>query len=81
LRSPDRLPPLAAILVYTGRAALGIAVGATLVMLAFAFAKVGGVPVRDHSLGDAAFVVWWIAVVVYGGCVGLAWLADRKRGL
>jgi hypothetical protein len=77
----EKLPPLAAILVYTGRAALGIALGATLVMLAFAFAKVGGIPVRDHSLGDTAFVVWFFAAVVYAGCVGLAWLADRKRDL
>lgn len=80
LRSQDKLPIAAAILVYTGRAALGIAVAASIVMVAFAFARIAGYK-GDHSLGDTALEVWFAAFAVYGGCLWFAWYVDRKRGL
>jgi len=55
----DRVPIGAAILVYTSRAAVGIAVGATLVMVTYAVAKLIGYPIRDMALGDTAFAVWF----------------------
>lgn len=68
-----------ALLAYARRAALGIGLGATAVMVAAAIGKLMGYP--THDIGDAAFTVWFIAVAVYFGCVGLARLADRRRGL
>lgn len=72
----DRLPIGAAILAYTSRAAVGIAMGATLVMVAHLVAKLIGYPIRDMAIGDAALSVWCCAVAVWLGCAALARFVD-----
>lgn len=81
MRRGDKPPLFAAIVVYTSRAALGIAMGATLVMVAFAVGKMIGYPMHEHGLGDAALSVLFVAMGVYAACAWFGWLADRKRGL
>jgi hypothetical protein len=77
----DRLPIRAAILVYISRATVGIAMGATLVMVTCAVAKLIGYPIRDRTLGDAAFAVWLCAVAVWLAGAAFARFVDWKRGL
>lgn len=73
----------AAILVYTSRVALGICVGASLVLIVYLMMPgVTGLPINDFiGVIDTAFDVWsWSAAV---GLTGLlfARIADRKRRL
>ena len=77
----DKIIPIAsAIVVYLSRAALGIAIGASLVMLALVAARLLGYPMRDHTFGDTAFGVWLGAAAVYVACLCFARFVDWKRG-
>jgi hypothetical protein len=77
----EKLPLVAAALVHTSRAAVGIAVGASLVMFVFIFAKLIGHPIDDMGLGDAALCIVILAPAVWLLCGVIALIADRMRGL
>jgi hypothetical protein len=81
LRSRDKLPLATAVLVYMGRAAIGIAAAGSLVMVAVVVCKLLGLSILDRSLGDTAFGVFCAAMLVYVACLLFAKFADRKRGL
>ena len=76
-----KLPWPAALLVYASRAALGIGVGATLVLLVYVFAKLSGHPITDTGLGDAALAVGVLSLALWFACVVVAIIADRMRDL
>jgi len=81
LRSPEKLPIGAAIVLYTFRSALSVCGGATVVMMVFAVAKVIGTPIDNTPLREFAWEVWILSAAVWSGCIVFAWVADRKRGL
>lgn len=45
-------------------------------------AMLSGYPINDaRRIGDSALAIWFLAAAVWLACIGIAWLADQKRGL